>query len=263
MSQNSEQPKVPLYTSKVTPNDKDNKRKAFSLSDSDEEDDTAPSAARRKTDPSRPHYQVILVDTPKVKGFVFYVVGYADAYIGKIMYERNKEKSYKKFLNFQEIAVWRSFEVLEQGSGTEVRKNYKNWPYRGVAVICPQGQEFSKQWVNDWINNTWAPAFKTLFDGQLRDDAWPTLDEDAYETVNHWVDVISPSDFNFVYNHYQQLYLVKERMGQWLKSSADNLYSVYVPGCVPKKIWKSYNIPRNILDPLDVQAFYPNNNNNA
>ena len=229
------------------------RKKEFTLSDSD---DDSTATGKGKYAKSNYPYKVIIVKSKTMQGFVFYATGFADKYISNIFYQRPNTRKYQRFLEYSEVVLHKC-EVLENGFGTETRKNNKGYAYRAVAYVCSFGEEASEDFVRSFFEDIWTPALKKVLpEDALKDEQWPTVEDDSFETVHSWCDAVTEDDLIYVFANHQKKNEIKDRLAKWIQHP-DRLYSLYNEGQVPKKVFKAYGLKREALKPLDSKRFYP------
>lgn len=234
--------------SNVTPSTA-TKRKAFTLDDTDDEEE---SDAKKPAGECDFPFKIIRVQNNSLPGFVFYCSGYADRILGNILYERSTNKNYGKFVKYVECAK-RTCTLLEAGSKTIFRKNYKGYTHKGMAIVFKSGTVVSEEFITKWFEETFMPAWETLTEGDLHDNQKPAITEDSWEMVTNWSDIVKTDNLSYIFTSFKERFKIKERMGQWINLSSDNLYSIYTRGELPKNVYKGYNIKREIMDAFDVR----------
>jgi hypothetical protein len=208
----------------VTPPPTKKQRKIFTLEDvSETSDDRNETSDRRRC---KYPFKVIIVKSKTMQGFIFYATGFADKFISDMFFNRGKEAKWKKFIEHVEV-VQHKCECLENGMGTGVRQNYKGFVFRTVAYVCEEGEEPTKEFIISWMDKVWKPAFKIVVgEDQLKEDQWPDVNDDSFETVKTWSDAVSQEDINYVFASHQKKNNIKVRMAKWIQEPV-NLYSIY------------------------------------
>lgn len=242
---------------------KRHKKPEFTLSDSDSEDDE-----EAEKEVIEFPFTVIPVQNNSLPGFAFYATGFADKYMAEIQYQRNdrenkkKAKNYLKFIRHVEC-VEHVNTVLEQGSKTLVRKKDADgkYPYKAWVKTYAPGTEITQDLVKTFLNDEFVPAFMTVVGDNLRENQKPGFNENSMElAVSNWSDAVIPADLGFIFTDFEKRFVNKKiRIGSWIRESSDNLYAIYTRGQLPKNVHKAYNLPDEILDPLDLAYFNKKN----
>lgn len=243
-------------TTAVTPSqDAKKQRKEFVLSSDEESDDEGEDKPVIEFP-----FTVLPVQNNALPGFVFYATGFADKYMAEIQYDRNKKgkKNYLKFIKFVEC-VEHVNSVLEQGSKTLVRKKDAEgkYPYKAWVKTYAPGTQITAELVQEFLQDEFVPNFMKLIGDQLRDNQIPGFTDRTMELpVTNWSDAVIPHDLTFIFTDFEKRFVKKNlRIGSWIRQSSDNLYAIYTRGQLPKNVYRGYNIPDDILDPLDKQYF--------
>jgi hypothetical protein len=199
--------------------------------------------------------RVVTNTNGRINGFVIYLEGYADRWIGKILSKRNKNNVYKRFLDHVGPPAGCICTVLLPNPNPPAkpkrseRKTLKNWPVKAMAFVYPGTTQPTDKDVEDWYTSIFYPAFHTVLEDELQENQWPHLPEGETKLVTSWLQVLPKEDFDWVYLKHADLNQTGMGQFKWISQKKEHLYSVYPVGEVPMKILK--NLKSEMLEPAD------------
>ena len=224
----------------------------FKLVDSDDESEAS------EDDGDKARFIIIKPEGNNVMhGFVMYLEGYGDKYLGNIMFGKGKNDN-----NFKKATKVVRRVIHPLGEDGQELKNPREFPYRGVIVLAKPGTTVSPQDCVSWYNNMFIGPFKALTGGQLAGDKYP-VPEVTTNIRTNWTSTVPIEHMDQVLRHYAMIINEDKKVGAkdrspmlnvttYIKKGSSQLYSIFPEGGLTRKLVRTYNIAQKHMTKLDI-----------
>lgn len=134
-----------------------NKKKKFTLVDSDDDADNASTASENR--PSAYFVKIQPHGEDGINGFIMYMDGFADKKLGDLMFDTTKSKNISNFK--EHIGCCQRVFFPHDDDGNLIL-NVNGHKYRAIAVLTKPGTPITDDMCLTWYNEDFLPAFQEM-----------------------------------------------------------------------------------------------------